>query len=111
MASERPVVLRLADGREVGIDTLAQAREYYPDAEWLGYQDGQIFEEPRSLAEAETDPAKMNRDDLNAYAIERGVADPASYRTKADLVAALDAPDDDPNVAAVEANPAPEKQP
>lgn len=90
--TERPPAIRLADGREVGTDTLEIARAHYPDAEWIGYQDGERFEEARPLTEVETDPSKLNREDLNAYAAERGVADPEKFKTKADLLAALEAP-------------------
>lgn len=91
------LTLRLKDGQEVGLDTLEIARAMYPDAEWIGYQDGERFEEPRSLMVVEADPSKMNREDLNTYAAEQGLADPASFRTKADLLAALDAPSDPPD--------------
>lgn len=35
--------------------------------------------------------AKMKRDELNAYALKHGVADPESYRSKDELIEAIDA--------------------
>jgi hypothetical protein len=64
-----------------------QVIEVEPDvAEWINRDIPGCLE-----AVVETDPTKMSRDELNAYAAGRGVAEPENLASKAEVLAAIDA--------------------
>lgn len=58
---------------------------------------------------AEADYTTLNRTDLNAYATEHGIADPESYATKVELIAAIQAAESE--TAPVETPPAEQTPP
>jgi hypothetical protein len=66
--------------------TTGQVIEVEPDvAEWINR------DIPGSLeAVSEVNPAKMSREELNAYAAGKGVADPESLGSKDEVIAAID---------------------
>jgi hypothetical protein len=89
MSEDKPVVIELATGEQYGVASEAVAAKTYPDAKIVGYQDGSPYGDQVVEGEAAPNPATMKRDELNQYAIANGIADPASYGTKEQLLEAL----------------------
>jgi hypothetical protein len=59
---------------------------------------------PGSLEEiVETDPTKMSRDQLNAYAAGKGVAEPEKLANKDEVLAAIEGTSGEPDEADAEA--------
>lgn len=87
----KPVVVRLPDGREVGLESETAAKEHYPEGIVTGYQDGQPIVVIQPDANGEVNLAKLKRDELETYAAAHGVVNAADLATKDDIIAAIDA--------------------
>jgi hypothetical protein len=80
------------DGREFEGDEAEFYRTYQP----AGFvadatpDAAESTESDETEEDASVDLSSLTRDELNAYATEHGVEDPASFKTKADLQAAID---------------------
>lgn len=84
------VVVRLPDGKEIGLENEAAAREHYPEGTIIGFQDGQPLVAIEPDANGEVNLAKLKRDDLETYAAAHGVVNAADLATKDDIIAAIE---------------------
>ena len=89
MANDKPVIVRLASGAEYGIQSAAEAKRIYPNAEIVRYQSGEPYEGAGG-DEPTVNLDDLTRDELNAYAEKVGVADAASLSNKAAVIAAIE---------------------
>ena len=87
MSDNTPVVVRLEDGAEYGLQDAETARRVYPNGEIVRYQDGQPFVTDAADASALSD---KTRDELNALAAERGIEGAASLPNKGAVIAAIE---------------------
>jgi len=87
----KPVVVRLPDGREVGLESPEAAAEHYPNGVVIAYQNGQPIVAIQPDASGEVNLSKLKRDDLETYAAAHGVDNPAELATKDDIIAAVEA--------------------
>lgn len=85
------VIVRLPDGREVGLESEAAAREHYPEGTITGFQDGQPIVAIEPDANGEVNLGKLKRDELETYAAAHGVLNAADLATKDDIIAAIEA--------------------
>lgn len=87
----KPVVVRLPDGREVGLPSKEAAAKHYPDGVVVRYQDGQPITPVEPNDDGNVNLSKLKRDELESYAVAHGIENPGDLATKDDIIAAIEA--------------------
>lgn len=71
----KPIIAETTHGARYGFADEESMRRVFPEATIVGYQDGTPYD-----AEAAAKPiSKMNRDELEARAVELGIENPEEY--------------------------------